>query len=327
MTDAATYPPKQRPFLLIVGSSRSGTTLMGQLLGEHPDVFIAPETKCFMYVWSQRRLLDGLEPADRIGRIVECLIRSEYPRENPVFPRYRESFARVLAEHRDYGRAFFALIKQLSDRPILGEKTPGHLNFVKPILASAHRPVKVLGMVRAPGAVIASQRGRNLFNHCDDLVFTAERWNADYRGLLRLAGQLGNRTLHIVRFEDLLADPAGVMKGVCDWIGIDLQPQMLVPTFQHSSFRSDRAADGFDLGAIDRWREHLPADQVRLLEAITQPIARRFGYDLPPGQVGLANRLRQLRHRMNLALSRRHAARGLARRGAYHGIPLKPDRD
>ena len=40
--------------LFVVGNSRSGTTMMGRILGNHPDVFTFGELHFFGQLWSPR---------------------------------------------------------------------------------------------------------------------------------------------------------------------------------------------------------------------------------------------------------------------------------
>ena len=40
--------------VILIGCSRSGTTLLSNLLNQSPDVFIAPKTKFFKQTYAQR---------------------------------------------------------------------------------------------------------------------------------------------------------------------------------------------------------------------------------------------------------------------------------
>ena len=57
--------------IFIVGSSRSGTTMMGRILGKHPDVFTFKELHFFGTIWTNctESILDKKQQIHLLSRL------------------------------------------------------------------------------------------------------------------------------------------------------------------------------------------------------------------------------------------------------------------
>ena len=61
--------------IFIVGSSRSGTTMMGRVLGNHPSVFTFKELHFFGTLWTNNsELILNKKQLSNIGRVLLLLI-------------------------------------------------------------------------------------------------------------------------------------------------------------------------------------------------------------------------------------------------------------
>jgi hypothetical protein len=61
------------PMIFIVGNSRSGTTMTGRILGNHPDIFTFGELHFFEQLWSPKDKGTVLSDAEAIGLIARLL--------------------------------------------------------------------------------------------------------------------------------------------------------------------------------------------------------------------------------------------------------------
>jgi omega-hydroxy-beta-dihydromenaquinone-9 sulfotransferase len=76
---ANTSEPK-KPLIFVVGNSRSGTTMMGRILGKHPEIFTFHELHFFEQLWTpidQNRYLSKAE-AERLAARLICIERDGY---------------------------------------------------------------------------------------------------------------------------------------------------------------------------------------------------------------------------------------------------------
>jgi len=99
--------------------------------------------------------------------------------------------------------------------------------------------------------------------------------------------------LHVVRYEDLAADPVGCFGRVVRFCGLDYDGDRVGKAVEFSSFgelrrqeaaagfqeRSPRAPGGFfRRGVAGSWRDELPSHLARRLAAVHGQMMARFGY-------------------------------------------------
>ena len=98
--------------------------------------------------------------------------------------------------------------------------------------------------------------------------------------------------LHVVRYEDMVADPAAAFGGVVRFGGLERDAARLTHAVEQAAFarlRAQEARLGFDekqptapsffrAGAVGSWRSALGRRQVRRLVDAHGPVMERFGY-------------------------------------------------
>ncbi|WP_206861495.1 tetratricopeptide repeat-containing sulfotransferase family protein [Lysobacter changpingensis] len=194
----ADEPAPYRP-VFVVGMHRSGSTLLEQLLGGHPDVTDGGETYSFA---SQMRYF-----ADYRSRGVldaELVRRADKIDYAALGRRFLEHTA-----HRAQGRA------------VLTEKLPSnflHLGFIARALPHA----RILHMVRDPVDTCFSNL-RTMFSDVNTFSYDQRElaeWYGQYRRLMaHWHAAMPGRILD-VHYDALVEDPEGVMRGVLDFCGL-----------------------------------------------------------------------------------------------------------
>ena len=98
--------------------------------------------------------------------------------------------------------------------------------------------------------------------------------------------------LHVVRFEDMLADPPAAFGAAIRFAGLDWSPARLARAIDHARFdrlraqereagfheRQPTAPSFFRAGTAGGWRTALTPAQVRSLVDAHAPVMERFGY-------------------------------------------------
>lgn len=88
--------------------------------------------------------------------------------------------------------------------------------------------------------------------------------------------------IYWIRYEDLVSDPAGTMKPLANWVGIDFEDCLLQPTMQGrdwpgiSSFKS---TTGIETAPAERAIQSLDAFDLDLIETSLTEFRRFFGYE------------------------------------------------
>ncbi len=245
--------------IFIVGSSRSGTTMVGRILGNNSQVYTFGELHFFENLVDIETLTKRAElKIDQQEKLLARLLTTA--REglfSPVVPaKYSSEIESILkqAEGKDAISVYKAFLRYETERngkKIPCEQTPRYLFYVKEIL-DLFPEAKIINMVRDPRDVLLSQKNkwRRRFLGARNIPLNeAIRAWANYhpyiiarlwRGAIRMASQFNGHSRFIsIRFEDLLQQPEETIKHLCDFIGIDFEKNMLQVPQVGSSLKED----------------------------------------------------------------------------------------
>jgi hypothetical protein len=306
-TPGAVHEPEA---IFVVGVSRSGTTLLRKVLETSERIAIAPESDCAGHVVrgqgarDQFRRLGELDDDETVRRIVDLLYSGDFQRRSrwrEIAPFWRwlireiapaELEQRLLAADRTERGLMAAFLRTYADfmgRPVMGEKAPAHLRYVDTLLEWFPRG-KVVHIVRDPRAVYVSdcrqrrQRPTSLYSWlmrlpllfpATMLVQTTLAWNSAARRHRRLERNYPN-VYRMIRFEDLVRQPDTELPRLFDFLGVALPAG--ATDVQVVSRGLDLGAEGLDVDAVDRWREHIHPLARRLLKLLLGRQMRRLGY-------------------------------------------------
>ncbi len=299
-----------RPPIFVVGASRSGTNLLRALLNAHGDLWISAETHYFDDLRPRlpgrgRQALDA-HARDTCERYFLALSHRAYgrggdPALGSIDARALRHDAAALGGSGDaYFEAFCRLRATLHGRAHWGEKTPRHVYRI-PELFDAFQAAKVVCLVRDPRAVVASYRDwhraavRTELDDGDEAGLEAEHERSRrsyhplllgllWRGVIRAEEnaleRFGQDRVYLQRFEDLAAEPEDSVRRLCEWLELDFRHEMLEIPVVNSSYAT--AARGVSSAPVDRWRERLPARDLRVVQRACRASMRLHGYDEEP---------------------------------------------
>lgn len=282
---------------LIVGTPRSGTTLVQRLACELPGVRVPPETHFFEEFIEdllQRRTFPLNEAAVReelrifLGRgNARGLVLDE------------DEVVRVLGGQCPQVLALFAALVQCLAGPahLYGEKTPAHLRWWSP-LTRALPELKLLWVVRDPRAVVASTL--RVPWAVQDPTALAEEWNLDHEELREASHRLPPHRLLTLRYEDLVADPAAARGRIAHFLGIAEQPHQIrvEKLFVAWETWKGRVTEPITSDRVDAWRNTLTHSQTTAITAVCASGMEELGY--------LGEREEALARLRRLALRPRH---------------------
>ncbi|HUJ60870.1 MAG TPA: sulfotransferase [Kofleriaceae bacterium] len=264
--------------IFIIGSGRSGTTLLRNMLNAHPRIHIAFEPHFYWY----RALFRTRRPA---RELLDFYFQSPHFRWQRVDPN------RVLAQlpsplgREHLGEAFAAVLRERAaryGRVRFGDKTPANAAALKTIFADFPE-CRAIHIVRDPRATAASL-ARMPWAPASLMI------NASYLDIERKqVAKFRDRMLPI-RLEDLLAEPRATMTRVLDFVEEPWHDDVLdharhqpdkddVPPYpwleRAGGVRDDAGARGGAAGA--GWGELTPV-QIRMIEQITKRVMAGAGY-------------------------------------------------
>jgi Flp pilus assembly protein TadD len=249
-----------REHVFLVGFPRSGTTLLEVALDGHPQITSAEELEL---------LTEGVLRYMREPLNLEPLLHAG---EGELAPLRQAYWQRVRSAGIDIAGKVF-----IDKYPLNTQKLP--------LIARLFPRAKILFAVRDPRDVVLSCfRRRFKMNHAMYEMLTLPGAARFYDAVMRLAETvrpvIGN-AWRTVRYETVIAQFAGEMRGICDFIGVpwvnDLEDFALrVQRREHATPSTAQLSRGLVTTATNQWR-HYEA-QIAPLLPILEPWIERFEY-------------------------------------------------
>lgn len=300
------------------GSSRSGSTLVGRVLGEAQNAICVGETR---YLWDRGLIhnvqcgcgqlfrscpfwsavgdeaFGGWDRAD-----AEWLARTDYVvnrlRTVPLhwLPSVRPAFAAAIDEYTSRLAKLYGAIAKVSGAKTIVE-TSKDSTFASLLTRIPDYDVRIIHLVRDSRAVAYSwTRDSRLPSPIGEQAFmpkfrpadTAARWLLSNASFHAFAGRYPYVRC---RYEDFVADPRDTLRK----LSIVADEQLLLPTTQlmdkrvqlgdHHIFSGNpmRASTGtVEMHTDNKWQRALPDSQFAAVTSITLPLLFAYGYPLVP---------------------------------------------
>ncbi len=275
-----------RPFF-IVGSGRSGNTLLRRILGTHPGVHIPPET----YVLGPSIQLFARYNNMKWPSLVRLILSQfEYYPEFGTFditlrplvnhldklPESKRSLAYLLDNFYRYHAEVQAI-----DCIRWGDKTPMNTFWLGRIF-SVFPDAKFINMIRDGVDVIASYLQAGIYRNLEE---AALRWHHS----LRLASQFNKNHPGImldVYYEDLVTTPESTVQNICRFLDIEYQPGMLEVKNSQVEKMGDigvydhlkNVRNSINPDSIGKGRQQLSDEEKKRLEKLIGNIMKQYGY-------------------------------------------------
>jgi len=282
--------------VFIVGSSRSGTTMMNRILGNNKDISALNELHYLGNIWDTSLSLKNI-PLDKAVEAASILImhirRGLW--DGGVMLNEREEAKEIIATrdqwtHKDIYQEILKL-ETGADTRLVTDQTPRNVFFAHEIL-ELFPHARIIHMIRDPRAVLYSQRNR-----------WKKKWlgasSMPVKNVLRVLSNYHPYTLSklwkksafiaqkhkdhdrykVVVFEQLVSQPKFIISEVCDFLGVEFNKQMLeVPQVGSSNKMHDRNKIGISSDVVDVWKKKLPKGDVYICERVVSGLLKKFNY-------------------------------------------------
>jgi hypothetical protein len=264
--------------VVILGVSRSGTTLLKEMLDGSSELAIPSESYFIPQLWDRHgddpdpeAILDDL---GRIARVREWGVSPEDVREQlPEEPSFREVIEPV---YRTYAEG------QGKER--FGDKTPAymqHLELVDNVFPGAQY-VHIVRDGRDAGLSFLAMHRRPRFNWSRPrgLGGFACQWELEVRSAQEFGATTAEGRYLELRYEDLVAEPEPRLKEVCDFLDLPFESDMLE---YHQEVEPGTLEDHARLAEPPApserdWRDRLSSEDTERFEAIAGELLEDLGY-------------------------------------------------
>lgn len=259
----------------IVGSARSGTTLVRMLLNAHPQVAVPPESRFITEMYSGdvvdvARFLERLESHNRFSKWelpITAVAAQLQGRERAPFPDVIEAAYRAYAEARS--------------KVCWGDKTPRYVENI-PFLSKLWPQARFVHIVRDGRAVALSYA---------DVTFgpttvakAARLWGTRVRQGMLAGRSLPQGRYHELRYESLIEEPETEIRALCAFLDIAYDPSMFDYAQRSRGEVLDRARASnpnitSPIHLTRSWRRQMPEAQVEAFEAVAGDVLVDLGYE------------------------------------------------
>lgn len=260
----------------ILGDGYSGSTLLDLLLGTHSRMTGLGEIDA-----------ESFDTFVGQNQLCTCLFRAqECHFWTKVLGRMRDTaggeFAALGGANGDAGEVtrrtveLFRAVQHVTGTEILVDSSK-LFERARALAESGLVAPKVIHLVRDGRGVAYSHLKRG--DSFEQAVFHWLKKNAEVQDWL---GADGAPDHLLVRYEDLCAHPAETVRRVCEFLGVEWEPQMMLYGQKtHHNIRGNTMRFLIKDSAVrldESWKEKLRVEEVSLFEELAGGPARQFGY-------------------------------------------------
>ncbi len=274
----------QSPFF-IVGSGRSGNTLLRACLMRSPSIYIPPETYVLGTIINDFSVTKIL-PWNQCLQLIFSQF-STHPEYYTIGHSFKSAYSKLLTlppHERSLARILDVLYRDWAEQDgraqssIWGDKTPSNTSHVEE-LRSVFPRAKFIHMLRDGRDVTLSYVQSGLRK---DYKTASWMWQSALESMALFTYNYPGQVLN-VRYEELLANPERVLREVTSFIGVEFTPEMLaqgqtqnlgdVNVYQHHQ----RVLKGWDKTRVSRWKQEPKHIQDELWE-LNKHYLENWGY-------------------------------------------------
>ncbi len=249
--------------IFILGTQRSGTTLLCSMFDRHPDVvavneywdgypFLAEQDR------DQQRFINSLAARfeadpEELGEVGDV----------PPFELYRYAAGCILRKH---GGSRFLL------------KDPG-LTYHLPLFDKEFPDARYIYLVRDPRATCLSQLSRHW--NVANAYYGAKLWR-DNQGVLVAFQQAHSDRVMRINFESLLDEPEQHLRRLCEFVEIKYDSAML-KFYEERGVRkihigNENTTKPLQQGVTEKWRKQLSKRQIAIVDYECREMMATLGY-------------------------------------------------
>lgn len=289
---------RDHPPIFVIGTPRSGTTLVARILGRHRAV-LAPapgETHFFQELWTRRGELGALDDEAELSEAVDRMLTLFGKWDNPDMQEKvdevvdREALLeRTHALGAGYGGLYYAFTSLLAEsegKTLYCDDTPKHLFYLHTIF-DLFPTARVIGCTRDPRDFLCSYKhywriavDQERIGALYHPVNTSLLWRSSSNLLLKHANGCCQDRVLMVKYENLVQHPEATVSTICDFLGIEYSDDLIEVDASNSSFESPDA--GIFTTSIGRWKTCLSPEEAWCVQKLTKENMGALGYEPEP---------------------------------------------
>lgn len=295
------------PPFFIIGSARSGTTLLRLMLNAHPEVAVPPESRFVV------ELYKGSDGGDATQLLAALAGHKRFEAWDLPIEAVREELGPATSvAYADIMRAAYRAYARVHGKRRWGDKTPRYVEHL-PFLSKLFPDARFIHLVRD---------GRNVALSYADVPFgpktvakAARLWAERVASGVANGRDLGSHRYMEIRYENMVEDAKGQAKELCDFLELPFDPGMLDYTERARDAILPRATrynphvSEAPRAHVRTWEKDMPESHIEIFEAVAGPVLDRLGYERRCPHPSASARVRGVLGRLGVPLDRLRATR------------------
>ena len=274
------------PPVFVVGSSRSGTTLLYSILQSSGEFALYQAETLLLEVCQAK--YGNLKNRKTYERFINDWIKSKQFYRSGLDP---NEFIWGAKDHHEtyieFMRYFMECIARKQGKKRWAEQTPGHIMNMK-ALSQAFPGAKFIHVIRDGRDVALSRRklgwtGTRSLDSLKNLISAAKSWEIAVKTGQTYGKALGNNYLEIF-YEDLINNLDIVLEKISVFMGIEMNRAMIENSTIGSLGKSNTAfhheTAGISAKSLGRWRDQLTDEEIFILHSAIGKTLAQLGYGI-----------------------------------------------
>ncbi len=236
------------PMLFVLGSSRSGTTLLQEMLDSNPYIVGPPESDFILYLYPRFGKIKHWYEKD-IRNFTEALFT--LPRISKIWLLDKEEILKILLsikEKADYQLLckviFYQKRKDKNNILLFSDKDPRNSFFAKKLLR-IFPDTRFIHIVRDPRDVVNGHIRRL---HKKNVFFIAMQWVGLNKSIEKIKKNVTGK-FFMIKYEEMVMNPDKIFKSLCEFLNVPYGDSIMENKF------AENVKDLKDTSIFARYRE------------------------------------------------------------------------
>lgn len=295
---SAERPNARKPPFFVVGSQRSGTTMLRLMLNQHPNLAVPHETAFITVFFRRLQAYGDLSRRENAARLLDDVAQHPLVVRGGHIPEKEAVLAYPIASFADLVDAILSEYARVRGKARWGDKTPFYTLDVD-VLWRLFPGCKIIHLVRDGRDVALSQRR---IRWCSkSLPRLAEEWRWKCTVCHKVGSVLGPQHYLELKYEDLVLDPEGCLRVICAFLEEPFVAEMLsYPQTARQVVPGEslqwhgHSVQMPNPNKLFAWKHRLSAADRIIFEQVAGPALDLFGYERERNPSTLGSRLKNL---------------------------------
>ncbi len=291
-------PANKKPPFFVLGSQRSGTTMLRLMMNNHPNLAIPHETGFFVQFREAIDQYGDLAVKENAAKLLEDISRHHLVRRGGHITNREAILDHPIRSFPDLIDAILTEYAISHGKQRWGDKTPCYTLYIE-VLWKLFPGCKIIHLVRDGRDVALSQRKIEWMSN--SLPTLAADWQMKTLICHKVGSVLGKDHFLELKYENLVTDTESTLRSICGFLDEPFTDDMLeyhrnakavVPSASLKWHGNSVQAP--DPDKLYKWQSKMSKSDRIIFEQVAGQALKLFGYELEGHKSTLASRLKSL---------------------------------